>query len=760
MFRRLSPVLFFGGAAALFYAPILFGVRTFPSGDFTDHFFPFHLYLHQALAAGVWPVWNPYTYSGHPFVADVQAAVYYPPSLLLQLMTLWVSDPAARFYLLQVEAVLHVALGGVWMALLARGLTGSRWAGVVSGLSFAFSGYLTGYAPLQLAVLRTAIWLPLLLWLLANAWRSPGELRWWYGAGVVAAVALSAGHSQTLLYILYVAAAWVVLLAPAARPGLRHGLGLLAAGGVAIGLGAAQWLPSLEFVGLSVRANVDYAFVSGGFGWEDFWQIALPRVLTHFSPLYIGVPGLLLALAALALLGARSGVTLLPDTALIPPRWGTAFFVALAVFGLWVSLGARGGLYGLLYTVAPGWGWFRGQERAAFLVSFALAGLAAYGAAMLPHAAHGLRRRAALGGGALLVGTVYAFGALRQLVGASAVDHGTYLLTALVTLLVGMATALAIWLPGWSQRRAWLLAGLVFANLVWANAGVNLAPGTPATRVQPLPEVAAVREAVAQTGDAAQGLPGRVYNEYRVYEDYGMVSGVEDVWGSSPLRLQRYTLLFEQFPLDRMWRLLGVQTVLTWRAELFGPSERLGEFPKATDTTWLHRLPEPPQRAWVVGRVEAQADEDVLRALADHQVDLDRVAYVAAEWSYATLESEVHDATVRLVRRAPDRLHVVTTTAQGGFLVVSEVWMPGWRVVGATCDGATCPTSDEAGRAYLEVARANLTLLGLRLPPGEVRFDLVYDPPSVRRGLWISGATLAMMGLVWGGAIGVRRLRR
>ena len=37
----------------------------------------------------------------------------------------------------------------------------------------------------------------------------------------------------------------------------------------------------------------------------------------------------------------------------------------------------------------------------------------------------------------------------------------------------------------------------------------------------------------------------------------------------------RYAALFDNFPLDRMWRLLGVETVLTWRQGIFVPSDLL-----------------------------------------------------------------------------------------------------------------------------------------------------------------------------------------
>ena len=41
--------------------------------------------------------------------------------------------------------------------------------------------------------------------------------------------------------------------------------------------------------------------------------------------------------------------------------------------------------------------------------------------------------------------------------------------------------------------------------------------------------------------------------------------------------------------------------------------------------------------------------------------------------------------------------------------------------------------------------RADLTLVGVPVPAGSVTFDLVYRPDSVRIGLWISGAVLALL---------------
>jgi hypothetical protein len=360
------------------------------------------------------------------------------------------------------------------------------------------------------------------------------------------------------------------------------------------------------------------------------------------------------------------------------------------------------------------------------------------------------RRRAGLVAGAVVVGTVYAFGLLWQLQGRTALDHMGYLLVAGPTLVLGLAGALLVSLPGWSlQRGAWLVA-LAVVNLVWANATTNQLPGTPADRTRVAPEVSAVVQAVAERGEVANGLPGRVYNEYRVYDDYGMLARVEDVWGSSPLRVARYSALFEEFPLDRMWRLMGVEHVLTWRRELFGPSTLLAEFPQSADTTYLHRLPAPNPRAWFVSEVVSADDAQALQLIRDHTFDLDQRAVVAADNAHYVSErvDGAETGMVTLARSNGETMEVVTENSSDAFLVVSEVWLPGWEITNASCDGAPCPEGDGAGRAYLEPVRANYALVGMWVPAGTNSFTLRYNPSSFRMGLWISLGTLVILFVV------------
>lgn len=722
--------------AAIFYAPLLLGRYTFPDGDFTHHFLPFSLFQRSELLAGRLPIWNPYTYAGHPFLADVQAAVFYPVSNLVLLLSLPWESAAARLYWLQVEAAVHVALAGIFTYLLVRALTQQRIPAVLAGIAFAFSGYLTGYPPLQVAVLRTAIWLPLILWLLWRAFASPAKWRWWIAAAGAYAVAFLAGHPQTFFFLSHVVAGWMLLLS--AYTWRRHGLvpvlsHVAGFGAIFLGLSAVQLWPSWEFTQLSVRARTEYDFLSGGFPIDDTWQLLLPGVLTEFSPLYVGGVGLGLALFALIAFPITADLQRRREDAPASPAAVILFWVAITTFFLLISYGRNGFLYRVIYDLnVPGWRLFRGQERAAYVVTFGLCLLAGYGAALLPVA--GVRLRRAWGAGLVLLTAAGAllYGRYWQAVGRTDISQERFYTTAGLAVLFAILFAAVVWARDLGRRRLLALALILVVDLFVANYTTNLVAGTPAERTATPPEIAALTDALARPSTVNVGIAGRIYNEYRVFLDYGMRYDVEDVWGSSPLRLARYAALFEEFPLDRMWRLTGVEYTLTWRRELFEPSELLAEFPQDEDTTYLHRLIEPNPRAWIVTKTRAADDATAVRLLADHGFDLETTAIVPTTEGSGTL-APVGDNTIEIQRLGPNRLYIDVQSEEGGLLVISENWMPGWQAI------------DAATGESLPIVRTNLSFLGVEVPAGERTVELRYLPDSIRYGMLVTGLTILVL---------------
>lgn len=775
----------------LFYSPVLVGIRSFPEGDFTHHFLAFSLFQKAELLQGRLPLWNPYTYSGHPFLADPQAALFYPLNTLVMLVTtpletLFDSAPAARLFFLQVEVVLHVALAGFFTYLLLHALTRSQAAGILAGVMFAFSGYLTGYPPLQLAVLRCAIWLPLILYFLYRAFQNWHPTWMWLGFIVATTCSIFAGHPQTLLYTAYLTVAWILFLGLYLQPRPLAGsvrvpepersaiarfvkhksssilLPLALCATAITGLSAVQLLPSWEFTRESVRANSSYEFLSAGFPLRDTWQLVLPGVFSWFSPLYVGLSGLGLAVSAFGVFGR----TVDADSDRGEKQQGkrqvmrgfVLFFGVAVLLSLLLSYGRNSFLYPLFYRAAPGWDLFRQQERAAYLVSFSLCAMAGCGLAAIPLMPLPRRRLISLTYAALIIALIYGFGLLWQLNGGTVLSHWRYIGVAGSSILIICSFALVLWWEGWDGWRNYVLIAISIINLFSINLGTNLTPGGSKNKTAVTPEMVSLQKAVEARKNSNLGLSGRIYNEFRLYADYGMVLRLEDVWGSSPLRLSAYAELFEEFPLDRMWRLTGVEHVLTWRRELFEPSLLLAEFPQDQDTTYLHRLLEPNPMAWTVPAVRIVDEEDqhaVATALADHSIDLESIAFVVKPGkhpgetatdinSVEMAESALVGANIQLSRLGPGHLHVIVESHASSYLVLSLNYMSGWRLLNRRCgETASCRAiaSPSALPPPFEINRTNLAFVGLTIPAGKVSFDLVYDPLSFKMGLWSSGLT-------------------
>jgi hypothetical protein len=203
---------------ALFFATLLLGQERLPSGDFAGQFHAFGLFQAREITAGRFPLWSPGSFAGFPFAADTQAAAFYPPRLLTILLA-----PSFPLLALEVEVIIHIWLAGLFTYFLAYDLTQRRTAALIAAVSFGLGGYLTSYPMLQVAVLESIAWLPLILLLIrkgvgkavarpVSAKYSTVSTRPFILAGLILALSALAGHPQTLLHVSYVTAAYYLFL--------------------------------------------------------------------------------------------------------------------------------------------------------------------------------------------------------------------------------------------------------------------------------------------------------------------------------------------------------------------------------------------------------------------------------------------------------------------------------------------------------------------------------------------------------------------
>ena len=300
----LLTLMFF--ADFVFSNKMLFGTDTIPAGYMARKFFA------DALAEGVFPLWNPMIVGGLPFIDALHGDALYPASLL----NAWM--PVHRF--IGWKLVLHVFLAGVCMYAFLRTRRIGRPAALVAGIGYAFAPYLISliYAGHDGKLYVTAL-LPLAFACLERGLRS----RRWFdfvmmGGGI--GLLLLTSHVQMSAYALwglglYLMVHLIRLPAGERRIAAIGGTVVRFAAGVAVGLGLGlvQFLPAYLYTSrFSPRAGgVSYEFAtSWALHIEEVVSLAVPRFV-HYLGDYWGrnpfklnceAPGaILLLLAALAL---------------------------------------------------------------------------------------------------------------------------------------------------------------------------------------------------------------------------------------------------------------------------------------------------------------------------------------------------------------------------------------------------------------------------------------------------------------------------
>ncbi|MBA2451061.1 MAG: hypothetical protein H0V51_23865 [Chloroflexi bacterium] len=392
----IAPYLVLALCSLVLFRDGLFGGTVFYERDTFLFYAPLGRWYAEQLQGGSLPLWMPLIFGGYPLFADGEIGMLYPLNLLL--LPLLPSDG----WLTPMRA-LHLFLAGAFMHAFLRTLGAGRWGALVGGLVFAFGSFFITQIQHENLV-RSAVWLPLILLCVERALRTDGWARQRYLVlgGLALAVAALGLHVQPIamtLLALGLYTTYRVVVGPiAGRPWERVLLLVWAPGLVtAVGLGGAavQLLPLFELGRTSYRGpGLIYDLATAWpLRWQNLPTVVFPylfrlddgRYITLWQQwetfLYVGMAPL--GLGLLAVLFARRRI--------VP------FFVLIGLFGLLVGLVEQSPLnvYRLLWGL-PGFSSLRAPGRFAYLIVFAAAGLAAFGMDWLASR----RRRSSLGAAA------------------------------------------------------------------------------------------------------------------------------------------------------------------------------------------------------------------------------------------------------------------------------------------------------------------------------------------------------------------------
>jgi hypothetical protein len=715
-----------------------------------------YLFIHwwrfsvDSLRQGELPLWNPYLFSGVPFLANPQPAFFYPPVWLL------LAIPATQ--IAGLLFCLHVWLAGMGMYGWLRSEEADEMGALFGALVFAFSGYfwVRLYGG-HLGVVMTQAWLPVILWAYRSALKQD-KLAGAILGGLPVAFSLLAGHTASFLYVGLVFAgyvaycvwdAWRSEQAAAAwrKPLLFSAVMVL----VGLGLAAIQLLPTWELVRLSSRQETSYAFAAshswppghlltllipnffGQLGHVGYWGDGIYTELVFYTGL--------LPLFLILVLGFRKAHTSGQRLSL--------FLLAMAGIGLFLALGGVSILHRLAYNFIPLFQITRAPARAGFVFTFAVAALAGLLLTRLRRAPEESRpslQSWTKGPFPWLVGSMAAlvtlsgfllFALLRESNPEVSRLWHTANSSALFLLLFSLTVGL---LHAWgtgrlNARQGSLLAvGLVLLDL-W-GFGRSLLQPVPVTE-------SAYWRIVADISGASDG-DGRVLPwGLSIFEqNKGMTFGLESVFGYDPLELERYSRFITAVsdPQARAYDLLHARYLVATQEMDFGTvqAESAPQLLGQQAGVWVYERPATFPSAWLVHQVEVQESAAVLERINDPAFDPGRVALLEQDPACELTQPESGDADpaqledVQFSRRGNNRIEIDVQAASGGVLVLSEIYYPGWR---ATVDGEPVP-----------ILQADYVLRAVCVPAGEHQVTLSFSPASLKVGAGITLLCLLLVG--------------
>ncbi len=782
----LFPPAIFFFVTAVFYWPILAG-KGFLWNDFLEQNFVYRLFAAVSLKQGVMPFWNPYVFSGMPFFADVQAAVLYPLNLALTVFAAkdWISP-----VLVEYQVILHIAMAGCFMYLLARDFGAGKSGAILSGITFMFCGFFTAHI-FHVNLVQAAAWFPLAIFLFKRA-IDRVSLFYMSMTALCLSVIFFCGYPQLMVHMYYWLSAYYLFglivrlrekipfqATPRSAPGAElpadvplQGLypastrllpevkraflfaGLVA---LAIGISGVQMLTTQELAKNSVRPKLEFNESCEG-SFRPY------RFITMIVPNYFGRPQKN-AYWGVSDSDVRGGVHNYWETAIYtgivplalavmaPFVVRTPLSLFLSIMGLLSVLLAMGNsffLYGLAFKFLPALNAFRIPGRFAFMFSISVSLLSGLGMTWLqrtgprhPAKPRFLLERILLGasGFFIVIGFLYATGFFKQGIVDFLVSSGNYgsngrQIAEYVDRQIYPVVVKGVWIfCGLFAACAALCVARLSAKLSARTAALVLCAVTFFDFMAfgyGFAEGKIDPNVMYEKSSAIEQLQQMLQTEFFRINARDSNPGTDDLGGPDMVFRKNQGSVHRLFLMEG-YNPLRLKRQLVNRKEktldILNVKFAISVDP-ARGTLGLAPHTGYFPRCRMVYDYIVQPDENrILPALYDSAFD-HRKTVVLEEKPFMPPDSSAYDTSwsCRITDYTLNSMEMDVTTPKSGLLVLSEIYYPSWKAV---VDGKPA-----------QVFRADYALRAIPLEKGRHRVSCFFSTDVFRKGLMLSLVSL------------------
>lgn len=722
------------------------------------------IYLWKEFAAdqfkqGKIPLWNSYTFSGQPLLANLQSSVFYPLNIFY-----FLTDPKNAWLAL---VILQPFLGGIFMYMATRSFKIEKLPSLFASIGFMFSSYLITWME-NGNIANSYIWLPTSIWAINNFFE---KFKFRYILFLISSLTLAilAGHPQTAIYIFAtVGIFWLYKMAQSKM----HISKVLTLGFVfttALALSAIQLLPTYYFhkmspvslpfskevfeKGLIPTQNFITFFASDFFGHpanNNFWS----QSYGDFTP-YFGVIPLFFALWAIIslwknhfvrfaaittfffiLASTRSPISELIKILQIPVLDSTssARFMSISIFFLLI-LSALG-LQDLLknYKEKQYFKKFQAFSAVIFLVYAAMWSFALFGAKFLEPT------------------DVWQINL--------AVTTRNLILPTFMFLSIPIGVLAMRFLPGFKSiknlpLKNFFLAGIFFATLVGGVYYSNkFLPTAPKKFIFPDHLIFNWLKDNAQLnrfyGAGTTHIDFNFPTHYKIYA----------IEGYDTLRIERYAQLLassyfgyvpetylrsdavvpslENGYRKRVFELLGVKYMLDkedepkstadWHYERFEGDKVKGLWQEGKFQ--IYQREESLPRIFQTTTYQVANDKEIIKKIYDTSFNLETL--LLEREPPIEISNQTSQITIpQIAQYEPGYIKINTANNQNSLLFISDAHDPDWKV---KIDGQET-----------ELLRVHYALISTAVPAGNHQVEFKYQPKSFRNGLAVSSVAFLFL---------------
>lgn len=375
----------------IFFRQLLTG-GSYLADDFIEQYYPGKSLSAISLSKGIIPFWNPYTFSGMPFFADLQVAIFYPFNYML---SFFVNGEHLSPLVLQVSIILHYLLCSIFCFYIGKHFKLTNTASVIFALMFTYSSYMIIHM-IHMPLIEAVVWLPIvfLLWLKFIESR---KYIYIFSASILMTFSLLAGYPQVAFYNYVFISVYILIIFISKIRNKEFAIvkslifGYLIFIVFSFGMSAFQLLPANEFVSLSNRAKITYEFALEGsveprfyltyfipklFGVWKFndtssdisWWATKDTFMFSIANIYISIFAVVLLFPVLMYLIKRKINVQL-----------TWFLIGVALFSLFFAMGGFFFFHKIIYSIVPFFNRFRNPGHILYLFTFSTSLLIAFG---------------------------------------------------------------------------------------------------------------------------------------------------------------------------------------------------------------------------------------------------------------------------------------------------------------------------------------------------------------------------------------------